>query len=103
MELTFAQVSSAGPVRPNNEDFLGFWQPEDAEEQRSRGAVAVLADGVGGHGQGEVASRLAVETALKTFTEAKPGTAPNQLLWQMLNAANLAVYDAGMKARTGQA
>ncbi|HEV3260803.1 MAG TPA: hypothetical protein VG013_28375 [Gemmataceae bacterium] len=31
MALTFAQVSSAGPVRLNNEDFLGFLQPEDAE------------------------------------------------------------------------
>ena len=74
MELTFAQASSAGPVRPTNEDFLGFWQPEDAEEQRSRGALAVLADGVGGHGQGDVASRLAVEAVLGAFTTAKPGT-----------------------------
>ena len=65
MELLYAQLSSQGPVRANNEDYLGFWQPADLEEQRSRGAVAMLADGVGGHGQGEVASQLAVETALR--------------------------------------
>jgi serine/threonine-protein kinase len=99
MELTFAQVSSAGAVRPNNEDCLEFWQPEGEDERRARGSVAILADGVGGHGHGEVASRLAVNAALKTFREAKAGTAPSQLLWQMFNAANLAVYDAATDPR----
>ncbi len=97
MELTFAQLSSAGPVRPNNEDYLGFWQPEGTDELRERGIVTILADGLGGHGHGEVASRLAVETALKTFLEAKAETAPAQILRQMFQAANIAVYDAGMK------
>ena len=97
MELTYAQLSLVGPIRPHNEDFLHFWAPAEVEERRSRGAVAILADGVGGHRHGEVASRLAVETALRTFRAAKPGLAPGQLLTQMFNAANLAVYDAGMK------
>ena len=93
MELIYAELSSKGPVRPKNEDSVGFWQPDDAEEQRTRGAVVILADGVGGQGQGEVASRLAVDTALQKFREAKPGTSPRQALWQMFTAANLAVYD----------
>jgi serine/threonine protein phosphatase PrpC len=71
MELTYGELSSAGTVRPHNEDYVGFWQPEALEEKRNRGAIAVLADGVGGQGRGEVASRLAVEEALKTFREAK--------------------------------
>src|SRR5271157_5963836 len=96
MELTYAELSSPGPARENNEDFVGFWQPETLEEKRSRGAVAVLADGVGGLHFGEVASRLAVETALKTFREAPGEQTPQQLLTQMFNAANLAVYDKGM-------
>ncbi len=99
MDLTFAQLSAAGAVRTNNEDFVAYWRPDDAEELRSRGTVALLADGVGGHGQGEVASRLAVETALARFKEAKPGAAPGNVLAQMFNAANLAVYDAGMRER----
>src|SRR5208337_2365042 len=97
MELTYAELSSPGPARENNEDFVGFWQPETLEEKRSRGAVAVLADGVGGMHRGEVASRLSVETALKTFREAPEGKTPHQLLTQMFNAANLAVYDKGME------
>ena len=99
MELVYAGRSSPGPVRTNNEDCLDFWQPPLPEEWRTRGAVAILADGVGGHGNGEIASRLACENARRVFCAAKPGLTPGQLLWQMFNAANLAVYDAGMEQR----
>jgi serine/threonine protein phosphatase PrpC len=97
MELTYAELSSPGTVRPHNEDYVGFWQPETLEEKRNRGAIAVLADGVGGMGRGEVASRLSVEEALKGFRGAPGDTAPQQLLTQIFNAANLAVYDKGME------
>jgi hypothetical protein len=39
MELPYGQLSVPGPVRSTNEDFLSFWQPPDAEEHRSGGAV----------------------------------------------------------------
>src|ERR1017187_5657538 len=89
MELTYAELSSAGTVRPRNEDFVGFWQPESLEEKRNRGAIATLADGVGGQGRGDLASRLAVEETLKIFRETKGDVAPQQLLTQAFNAANL--------------
>src|SRR5690242_10937079 len=97
MELIYAELSSPGPVREHNEDFVGFWQPQTLEEKRSRGALAALADGVGGMERGEVASRLAVETSLALFREASGDPTPQQLLTQMFNAANLAVYDRGME------
>ena len=97
MELIYAELSSPGPARENNEDFVGFWEPQTLEEKRTRGAVAVLADGVGGMHHGEVASRLAVETAIKTFSQASGEPTPQQLIAQMFDAANLAVYDKGME------
>jgi serine/threonine protein phosphatase PrpC len=99
MKLTYAELSSQGPVRAKNEDCVGFWQPADLEEDRTRGTVAALADGVGGHGHGDVASRLAIEVALGTFQAVKPGTPPRQTLERMFRAANLAVYDQGMDHR----
>ncbi|HZZ27426.1 MAG TPA: protein kinase [Pirellulales bacterium] len=98
MKLTFAQQSSMGP-RPNNEDWVGHWEPQDEEERLTRGAVLALADGVGGHGDGEQASQLAVEVALRRFLEVKPETPPKQVLWKMITAANVAVYDRGMSMR----
>jgi serine/threonine-protein kinase len=98
VRLTYAEVSSVGPVRPHNEDFLRFWEPAEEREQTTRGAIALIADGLGGHGDGEVASRLAVETALRIFCDTDPGTTDNQLLSRIFKAANLAVYDEGMRA-----
>ncbi len=97
MELTYAELSSPGPARENNEDSVGFYQPETLEEKRGRGAIAVIADGVGGMQRGEVASRLAVETALRAFREAAGGQSPQQLIAQTFDAANTAVYDKGME------
>jgi serine/threonine protein phosphatase PrpC len=96
VKITYAESSVTGPVRPHNEDFVLYWEPDSEQGRQSRGVVSLLADGVGGQGYGEVASRLAVETALRVFQEADPATTDNQLLWRMFNAANLAVYDAGM-------
>jgi len=97
MEVTYGQLSAAGPVRQNNEDYLGHFLPADAQDARSRGVLAVIADGMGGQEDGEVASRLAVETALQRFRTARPGASPNQVLSQMFAAANQAVYDEGNK------
>jgi serine/threonine protein phosphatase PrpC len=97
MDVTYGQLSSTGPVRSNNEDYLGSCLPADAQDARSRGALAVIADGMGGQEAGEVASRLAVEAALEKFRDAKPGATPNQLIGQMFSAANQAVYDEGNK------
>ena len=99
MELTYACLSSAGPVRKNNEDYVGFWEPAEEEQRRTHGAVVVIADGVGGQDKGEVASQLAVETSLTLFREAKDNVPPRNVLWDLVNAANLAVYDKGMKER----
>ena len=75
-----------------------FWQPEAEQERAARGAIALLADGVGGQGDGDVASRLAVTTALDVFRNADPQMTSNQLLWRLFNEANLAVYDGRMHA-----
>ena len=83
-------------LRPQNEDYVRFWQSEDEHEKEARGAIALLADGVGGHGGGDIASRLAVTTALEVFRNTDPATTTNQLLSRLFNEANLAVYDSAM-------
>jgi serine/threonine-protein kinase len=96
MRLSCESKSSAGPVRQVNEDFLGFWQPEDEAERLQRGAIAVVADGVGGLHKGEVASRMAVETAIAVFQRMNPVNTPKQILRQIFETANLEIYEAGM-------
>jgi serine/threonine-protein kinase len=97
MQIVYSSLSTPGPVRPHNEDSVAFWQPRDDADWRSRGAIAVLADGVGGQARGDVASKAACEACLQSFLEAKPLASPTQVLYQMFLAANIAIYDQNMK------
>jgi serine/threonine-protein kinase len=99
MDITYAQLSSMGPVRTNNEDYILAYVPPETDDRKVRGSVLIIADGVGGQNDGEVASRMAAETALRQFKDTKPDSTFNALLWRMFNHANLAVYDAGMANR----
>lgn len=100
MDFTYAELSSSGPVRSNNEDFVGWHRCETLEERRSKGAVIIIADGVGGHGGGEIASQLAVTTAIEQFIQEKTNVNPKTILSRIFDQANMAVYDLGMKDRT---
>ncbi len=61
----------------------------------------VMADGLGGQGNGEVASRMAVEAVLEYFKRADPSVAPKRLLMDMFMQANLAVHNEGMNQPGG--
>ncbi|HUJ43717.1 MAG TPA: protein kinase [Opitutaceae bacterium] len=100
MRLTYAQSSTAGPVRLVNEDFIAFWQPSSEDLQKTVGIAAVLADGVGGESRGEVASRLAVSAVLGTFDGAERQAAVATLLRAAFDAASRAVFDPNL-ARPG--
>jgi len=97
MELTVAQLTDTGPVREHNEDCVGQYVPGNADEMLELGAISVVCDGVGGSDHGEVASKLAVDTALTLFKAAKPGIPPRDLVRQIVEASNLAIYDVRMK------
>ena len=67
--------------RSYNEDACGHWHSD-------RHLCCVLADGAGGHGGGDVASRLAVQTLLNAFADhpTTDGESLSQLVWQTNDA-----------------
>jgi serine/threonine protein phosphatase PrpC len=95
LELEFAEHSDVGLVREGNEDFVGHVLPESAAQVRDHGWLFVLADGMGGHAQGEVASRIAVETMVAGFRKIPKGVMHASLLPRLVQEANAAVYEAG--------
>jgi serine/threonine-protein kinase len=97
MDIRYYYLTAAGG-RAVNDDAIGFWKPSSPDEWRTRGAVMAIADGVGGHGDGDLASRLAISVAMQTFAAAEPSSPPTALLHQMFEAANLAVIEAGTEA-----
>ena len=96
MKVSSAFSTSAGPIRPKNEDTVVFWQSADEEERQSRGAISIVADGVGGHGNGDIASRKAAETALRIFRESPLTMQVKPLMDEIFSRANLALFDSGI-------
>lgn len=93
LEVDFAQLSDKGMVRPRNEDYLGHVAPSSPTMVRSHGWLFVLADGVGGQRQGEVASRAAVEEVLGGFRRAPAMEPHTSLLPKLVQAANARICE----------
>jgi serine/threonine protein phosphatase PrpC len=94
MKVKCFQVSSIGAVRDHNEDFVVFWEPEDFYQRQGVGSIAILADGVGGIGNGDVASRMAAETAIDVFRETKPEIPPTDVFRQIYDTASTKIFQA---------
>ncbi len=96
-KLSWALVSDPGTVRPHNEDFAAAAASTAPDDAWDRGPLWVLADGMGGHAAGEVASRLAVDTVVGLWSAGTP-SAPAAGLRAAVREANTAVCDAGMES-----
>ncbi len=96
LDLDFCELSDVGNVRDHNEDAVGHVLPETEDEARHRGWLFVLADGVGGHDRGEVASSMAVAHLTKGFRQANGHDMPGALLQKLIQRANLEIYEAAM-------
>jgi PPM family protein phosphatase len=101
LDVEFAQLSDFGKSRDHNEDYQGYWAPETEERARTHGWLFALADGVGGHDDGEVASHAAVEHLANGFREAPKNEALGALLTRLVQAANVCVYETGKRASAG--
>ena len=91
--LEVALLTDVGQVRQYNEDSIA------ADIERG---IVVLADGMGGHRAGEVASRMATETliarlgaAVDSFRANGRQHAPLLALGESINRANHAIHEAG--------
>jgi len=97
MKLVVSAATDRGLKRARNEDSHGVWRAADPPVEAARGVLLVVADGMGGARAGDVASRLAVATALRAYEEA-PGTNILADLRAAVVAANAALYSENMRA-----
>jgi PPM family protein phosphatase len=88
VKLTYAARTDVGMIRSGNEDCYAV----DATGVRG---IFIVADGMGGHAAGEVASEMAVQIVIREIKDLKSvadGTA-NRVLAEALKLANRAIHD----------
>jgi serine/threonine protein phosphatase PrpC len=80
--------SDTGLKRSHNEDFIGWSEPR---------GLAVLADGMGGHNAGEVASEMAVTIIQQQLAESHQSSASEQIK-NAIETANEAIYQRAQES-----
>lgn len=100
-DVVASLLSDVGCVRELNEDSGACIQPDNPELRASKGSLILVADGMGGHSAGEVASRLAVDIITRIYYE--DAGDPQSALKKAFREANREIHKAAEKdeSKTG--
>jgi protein phosphatase len=93
-KVEFDSRSHVGFRRQNNEDAHVVVLSPDAETFQARGHLFVVADGMGGHAVGELASKTAVDTIPHHFFKNRQGDIPAALTAAIVEA-NSVIHEKG--------
>lgn len=96
--ITASIQTDAGCVREANEDAGRHIKPNDPEKQLTKGVLTVVADGMGGHASGEIASRLAVE-AISEYYYADDKYTAIDALRNAIELANTEIYETSRASK----
>jgi protein phosphatase len=91
MQIVGAMRTDRGLVREVNEDAVAWITPQDESASKSHGSLAIVADGMGGHAAGEIASAIAVEVIQRLYYDLKAPTP--KVLETAFTAANRAILE----------
>jgi len=96
MKVEVGYATHRGLVRKINQDTVGVAYKKPYLFRQTKLPLFVLADGMGGHGGGEVASNVAVESMLTYFNEQSHlDDNPAEVLHDAVAAANEAIMERG--------
>ncbi len=93
--LVFAQRTDTGLQRQSNEDSMVSVLPEDPRVMESKGALFIVADGLGGHTRGELAGQLAVNTIRDAYYQ-QESASPLTALRLAIEQANKSLYEKNL-------
>lgn len=99
--VEFAAKTDVGFRRQNNEDACIGLLANDEELWRNRGHLFVVADGMGGHAVGELASKLATDTLPQAFLKSRVGDVVDAM-HSALATANRTIHARGSQNRDFQ-
>ncbi len=97
-QIQYASISDIGFRRSNNQDVCVVRISTDEEAWKQRGHLFLVADGMGGHAVGELASKIAGDTIPHSFFKNKTDETPASLKCA-IEEANDAIHDRGIQNR----
>lgn len=92
--VEYSSKTDVGMRRSSNQDSLAARLCDDYAEWQNAGHLFVVADGMGGHSVGDLASRIAIETLPHVYYKFDSDNVPERMAQAVL-AANKAVNDRG--------
>jgi PPM family protein phosphatase len=98
-EFESSGLSVTGPVREDNQDSILL---PNASVPNFPGSLHAVADGMGGHANGGLASSLAVQNLLKIVRSSQISLPPAKALQRALEVVNFEVYKAAQQLGGGK-
>ncbi len=95
-QVEYAGVTDVGMVRPHNQDYHAVLLATDPEQWQQAGHIFLVADGMGGHAVGELASELAAGIIPHTYHK-YCGDGPDAALRKAFQEANASIYARGQQ------
>jgi PPM family protein phosphatase len=95
--LKHASVTDLGMRRTNNQDSLAAVVTSDVATWATRGHLLMVADGMGAHAAGELASKLAVDNISHTYFKLRD-LYPPAALRQAIRDANTTIHSKGQSS-----
>lgn len=92
--LEHAELSDVGLRRSNNQDSFRQVMAGTDDQWQSRGHLFMVADGMGAHAAGELASKMAVDTVALSYYKL-PDRSPAEALRKAIEEANAKIHGAG--------
>lgn len=101
LSATAFGLSDIGCHRSVNQDTLGNRIGQFVAGTETLGLLYAIADGMGGHARGEVASAIAIAQLFTRYYESDATVEARQTLARVMRETNTAVYQAGREANSG--
>jgi serine/threonine protein phosphatase PrpC len=92
--LAVGAKSDLGRARENNEDKFDLLEPDDPGLLARKGRIYAVADGMGGHSAGQIASELGLNTLIRAYYD-DPSGEPEKALRHALAEANAVLVEIG--------
>ncbi|NQV22863.1 MAG: serine/threonine-protein phosphatase [Rhodopirellula sp.] len=93
-KVQYATISDIGMRRKNNQDSAAVQLSGEREVWNQYGHLFIVADGMGGHAVGELASKIAVDTIPLAFFKSRADDVKKALL-EAIENANAAIHERG--------